>query len=168
MESLSPTPSDAGRGSEHRALNPNFLFLEIFLASCWLFTQHVGLNSVMSLLGISKALSLTLLGFYTPSPALRAPLGAVAEPPRCSPPSAGFWGPLLPQAQAECCKCLPAPGPGWREQGMEFQESCCGMGMGMEKGRSWGAAGKMRCARVEGLGLHLVLPPVCPMAQRWS
>lgn len=162
VESLSPTPSQGG-GSKHRACKPKFPLSGDFfsiLLGFFFFAQHERLNSVMLLLGISKVSFLTLLSFYSPCPALRVPWLSPLAAPHLQ------LHPGDPKDRQKVLQVPPCPrarleGAG---NGVPGKSLCDGDGEGQELG----AAGKTRCARVEGLGVHFVLPSVCPMAQRWS
>lgn len=141
----------------------------MFLASCWFFTQHMGLNSVMLLLGISKAPFLTLLCFYTPSPAPQCPWV-----PWLSPLTAPHLhlGPVDPSCHRERQKVLQVPrcrrarleGAG---NGVPGKLLCDGDGEGQELGNS--RKNKMcTCGRAGG-ALHpsLCVPHGPEMELRW-
>lgn len=131
----------------------------------------MGLNSVMLLLGISKAPFLTLLSFYIPSPALRVPLGALAEPPRCSPPSAEPWGPLMPQGEAESPEnaSLPQGQAGGTGNGVAGKFLCDGDGDGEGQELRGSRKNKMcTCGRAGGaLCLPLCVSQGPEMEFRW-
>lgn len=123
----------------------------------------------MLLLGISKAPFLTLLCFYTSSPAPRVPLGALAEPPRCSPPSAGPWGPLVPQGQAESAASASLP-QGLAGGSREWSSSKAAVQWGWGREELGGSRKNKMCTRGRAGAAPCPSPGVChgpEMELRW-
>lgn len=103
----------------------------------------------MLLLGISKAQFLTLPCFYPHVEGGRSRRGVSGCPGRAPSLLLGFswasWDPSCCRSAAtgrgrRCCKRIPGPGPGWKEQRVALQENCCAVGTG--KCRHWGGSRK--------------------------